>query len=265
MLILDNVNRKIEIVLAGAITTNQLPFTASYVDITPTSFLPATNDGASNSTTAVDMVVAPAASTQRQLKFVNIYNADTVAATVTVRLNDNGTTRILVKTALNPGYTLQFVDSVGWAIIPSGSSGIAGTTTNDNAAAGNVGEYIESIVSFASAVSLVTNTAKTVTSIALSAGDWDIFGIGGFSPAASTSISQLTSGSSDVTNAFNRSDGYYGLNMAAFVPGAVEMLFVIPTRRYSLAVPVTIYLVHRAIFTVSTCSGYGRISARRMR
>lgn len=117
MLILDNTLRKIQIVLSSAITTNQLPFTASYVDITTTSFTPATNDGATNSTTAVDMVVAPAASTQRQLKFVNIYNADTVAATGTVQLNDNGTTRILIKIALNPGDTLQFIDSEGWSVI----------------------------------------------------------------------------------------------------------------------------------------------------
>lgn len=117
MLFLDTNTRSLEIVLAGAITTNQLPFTASYVDITPTGFTPATNDGASNSTTAVTIVAAPASSTQRQLKFVNIYNADTVAASVTVRLNDNATTRILLKTALNPGDTLQFMDTEGWSVI----------------------------------------------------------------------------------------------------------------------------------------------------
>ena len=118
MLILDTINRKIEIVLAGAITTNQLPFTASYVDITPTTFTGDTNDGTSNSTTPVTMVAAPASSTQRQLKFVNIYNADTVAANVTVRLNDNGTTYVLVKETLQPGYTLQFIDSAGWSVLP---------------------------------------------------------------------------------------------------------------------------------------------------
>jgi hypothetical protein len=117
MLILDSTLRKLEIVLAGAITTNQLPFVASYVDITPTTFTPATNDSATNSTTAVDMVVAPPASTQRQLKFVNVYNADTVAANVTIRFNDNGTTRILVKTSLNSGDTLQFMDTEGWSVI----------------------------------------------------------------------------------------------------------------------------------------------------
>jgi hypothetical protein len=265
MLILDNVNRKIEIVLAGAITTNQLPFTASYVDITPTSFTPATNDGATNSTTVVIMAAAPASSTQRQLKFVNIYNADTVAATVTVQLNDNGTIRILVKTALSPGQTLQFMDSAGWLVIPSGSSAIVGTTTNDNAAAGIVGEYVESIIAFGSAVSLATTVAKTVTSLSLSAGDWTLFGLVGFAAAATTSMTVLLGGLSSVTNSLNESDAYFDFAMPAYVRGADEMVYAIPTRRYSLSAPGNIYLVARATFTVAALGGFGRISARRTR
>ena len=54
------------------------------------------------------------------------------------------------------------------------AAGVKGTTTNDSAAAGTVGEEIVSTVIVGSAVSLTTATAATVTSIALTAGDWDV-------------------------------------------------------------------------------------------
>jgi hypothetical protein len=119
MIILDATNKSIEIKLAAAITTNQLPWTSSYVDITTSAFTPAGTSGASNSTTAVTVAAAPAASTQRQLKLFNIFNNDTVAATVTVQLNDNSTIRILAKILLAVGDTLQYVDGIGWAVINS--------------------------------------------------------------------------------------------------------------------------------------------------
>lgn len=129
----------------------------------------------------------------------------------------------------------------------------------------SIGEYVESIVAYGSAVALVSNTAKTITSITLSPGDWDVFGMGGYAPAATTSITQLTSGFSQITNSFNEADGYCESAMAAVVPGTTEMIITIPVRRYSLSTSTTIYLVNRAVFTVAGCSGYGRISARRMR
>lgn len=111
MILLDATTKSLEILLAGAITTTQLPYTAHYVDITTATAVVssmAEGDGTSNSTTAVTIVAAPGASTTRQVKYLSVYNADTVAATVTVRLNNNGTTRILVKTTLQVGETLEY-------------------------------------------------------------------------------------------------------------------------------------------------------------
>ncbi len=54
-------------------------------------------------------------------------------------------------------------------------SATLGTTTNDNAANGDVGEYVEaSVTSGSGGISLTTGNAKTVTSISLTAGDWDV-------------------------------------------------------------------------------------------
>ena len=51
---------------------------------------------------------------------------------------------------------------------------VIGTGTNDNAAAGIVGEFITATVAVGGAVALVTATANTVTSITLTPGDWDM-------------------------------------------------------------------------------------------
>ncbi len=111
MIVLDSTLKSLEIVLAGAITTTALPYTVSYVDL-DASFVISTaseGDGTSNNTTAVTVVAAPAANHTRQVKFLSVYNQDTVAATVTVQINNNGTVRILCKVTLQIGDTLQYV------------------------------------------------------------------------------------------------------------------------------------------------------------
>jgi hypothetical protein len=117
MIILDATNKSIEAVLAAAITTTQLPITSSYTDITSSAFTPGESDTATNSTTGVTAVAAPAASTQRQIKSISVYNADTVAATVTIRYNNNSTLRTIVKVTLSVGDTLSFLDGIGWSVI----------------------------------------------------------------------------------------------------------------------------------------------------
>lgn len=117
MIVLDTITKKLEVVLAGAVTTTQLPITASYVDVGTDVFLPGASDTVSNSTTAVSAVLAPATSIIRQVKLLTIYNADTATATVTVRLNNNSTTRIMVKIDLDPQFSLIYTDGEGFRVI----------------------------------------------------------------------------------------------------------------------------------------------------
>lgn len=111
MLILDATTKSLEVVLGGAITTNQLPFTAHYVDsLNADESVSAIseNDGATNSTTPVTMVAAPSSGHTRHIKQLSVYNSDTAAATVTVQINNNSTTRIVWKGTLAVGDTLVF-------------------------------------------------------------------------------------------------------------------------------------------------------------
>jgi hypothetical protein len=147
----------------------------------------------------------------------------------------------------------------------SGSQ-LVGTTTNDNANAGNVGEFISSNVAIGSAVSLTTATPANVTSISLTAGDWDVRGNIGFSEAGTTtSTSQIAAiGQTSATLPTAPNGGCYNSNSGSGVTGAG---FVMSTGscRVTLASTTTLYLVAQANFAISTNAAYGFIGARRVR
>lgn len=147
------------------------------------------------------------------------------------------------------------------------TGGIVGTATNDDASAGYVGQITESTVQIGSAVSLVTTVAKTVTSISLTAGDYDAWGVVGFNAAATTSITDLTSCISLTTNTLTPPPIKGGIMRvkAPFTVGTISQFFPTGTVRISLAATTTVYLVAQGEFTVDTLSAYGYIGARRVR
>jgi hypothetical protein len=139
-------------------------------------------------------------------------------------------------------------------------AGIIGTTTNNNANAGSVGEFITSNVPFASAIPLTTTVNANVTSISLTAGDWDVFG----------SIFLSTTGSivscavwSNIVSA-TLPDGSMVTGIT-FAPGLANGGFSILTNRLSLAVTTTVFLSVQTTFTTGTANASGTISARRVR
>jgi len=140
-----------------------------------------------------------------------------------------------------------------------------GTATNDNASAGQIGEYISSTVA-APGSALTTTTTLNVTSISLTAGDWDVSGTVGFRFGATTSYTNLVGGSSLTTATIGAQGSFFDYETAANVPTATsDATFVIPTFRVSIAITTTIFLIAQATFTVSTISAFGLISARRVR
>jgi hypothetical protein len=152
------------------------------------------------------------------------------------------------------------------ALSTTGGVDIKGTNTNDSAAAGDVGEYVESIVTVGSAISLTSTVAANVTSISLTAGDWDVTGVTAFNPAGTTSIT-ISRGSISTTSAtIDTSPGRLaGHASEAQVPAGNASFYPLPVARLSLSTATTVYLVATSTFTVSTLSAYGIISARRVR
>jgi len=135
LIILAATTSKLQIVLGGSVGT-QLPVVACYGDHTSSTYTPGAGTTQSNDTTAVDIVAAPAASTQRQVKFLSVYNPNGSAVTVTVRYNDNATVRTLWTGSLAAGDSLFFLDTIGFYVLDSsgqikgtGSGGGASPTT----------------------------------------------------------------------------------------------------------------------------------------
>ena len=156
--------------------------------------------------------------------------------------------------------------TIGTTALTFKSPNLYGTTTNDNAAAGMVGEYVESVVDEASAISLTSTTTINVTSISLTAGDWDVSCNVQFICTATTNITELRGSVSLVSDTLDLTRGrVFDIKTAPHTVISARHGLAGPTLRFSLASTTTIYLVAQGNFTVSTLSAYGIISARRVR
>jgi hypothetical protein len=146
------------------------------------------------------------------------------------------------------------------------TTGVVGTTTNDSAAAGSVGELIESEVLIGSAVSATSGAILDVTSISLTAGDWDVFSTFATAPAAGTTTSQISAwgNTTSVTAPTAPNKGLYVTYSSAIGAGAAVRL-PCGQRRLSLSGTTTVYLSGVITFAVSTMGAYGYIGARRVR
>lgn len=128
----------------------------------------------------------------------------------------------------------------------------------------NVGEYAESIITQGSGTALTTNTAANITTLSLTAGDWNLWGNVAFLSAATTAINDLNgwiSTTSATIPAGNlRSQRFVAV---AFTPGIANESFCVPFKRLNLATTTTVYLSVQATFATSTLEGSGGLFARR--
>lgn len=161
---------------------------------------------------------------------------------------------------------VERITGAGVAIIGtlSASGGLAGTATNDSAAAGYVGQRIDGVQS--SAQSLSTGVGLDVISISLTAGDWEVSGRVYFLMAPTTTVTAMASWIS------TSSATYPGLvpSLSAFnfpIPAAAGNAIGIPNMptRISLATTTTVYLSCAATFGTSTVDALGNIHAIRVR
>jgi len=128
-MLLDTTTKSLEIYLGAIVTANQPQIVVFLVDHTSTTATPKGFDTETNNTTPITMVGAPDSSVQRQVKTISIYNADTSSVTIYVRLNNNGTYRLIIKTTLAPYETLHYKQETGWFVTDSmGISKTSGST-----------------------------------------------------------------------------------------------------------------------------------------
>jgi len=141
--------------------------------------------------------------------------------------------------------------------------GITGTATNNNAAVGVVGQLISSIVLASSPVALTDNIAANITSIALTAGDWNVWGnvrLNGstFNMDGAGVWASTVSAVQPTTEKVNAFEVDVGNELSVWGSS-------IPYQRVSLASPATLYLSTQCGFSTGTVAASGQIFARRAR
>lgn len=175
-----------------------------------------------------------------------------------------------------------YVDAAPSGVTPTGASysiwaddgiarfdgGILGTSTNDNATDGNIGEEVVAIQSTYTNFT-TTATYQNITSITLTAGDWDLAAFFTYSSNSAT----ITAASNAIfvisTTTASAAGATEGRNIA-YVPQAALLgtsLFseAISSYRVSISGSTTYYLNAQATFTLGNPQFVGGLRARRIR
>lgn len=148
---------------------------------------------------------------------------------------------------------------------------LLGVTTNSSAPAGYIGELITATVASGSPVALSTATGANVTSISLTAGDWDVSGTVNFALTGVTgTLFQAAISLTSATLSTQPGGSGLGTDPLIIVPLITTTLSAtyscsIPPVRISLAATTTVYLVAQETFSVGASAAFGTIRARRER
>jgi hypothetical protein len=164
------------------------------------------------------------------------------------------------------GGTTNYLRADGtWATVAA-SGPITGITDGSNAASGIVGEYVSA--NPGSSVAPVTSGVDiTITSISLTAGDWDVYGTACFSPGTGT-VSFFSVGISLNPTSYDSFTlgGLVQADQPTF-PNAFYLLGISP-RRINITTTTTIYLIGSATYSVLGTANFSVnniIQARRIR
>ena len=141
-----------------------------------------------------------------------------------------------------------------------GTGGVAtkGTSTNDNAAAGYVGEFVDSGISTVTATT--SGVVKNLTSISLTAGDWDVFGQTTFNSQVNSTTSTV---GISITSAVLPATGSNAYSVFSCATQATLSQSVYT--RISIASTTTVYLVGSSAYSGTAPSWSIELVARRIR
>ena len=179
----------------------------------------------------------------------------------------SGTTT-LTPAAVSGTTTLTLPATTGTVLTNASQLVGTGTTTNDSAAAGYVGEYVASTIAYGSAVACgVAGVNTSITSISLTAGDWDVSGVFTFEgTGASSTLNWAAAGGASSLSIGGASQGVAIIApMNTSIWTQISNGFAIPTLRWSVSTTTTVYLVARVSATGGGSIGWGQIRARRIR
>lgn len=204
----------------------------------------------------------------------------------------NGSASSVTITGIGAGGKLILTPSSGsnWILQIQGTGQTLGTTTNDNACTGCVGEFFtgrtdllanQTATTVTNAVVTsapvpVTTVVYNVTQVLLTPGDWECRGqaqlgtVGVGTSTAATVFAAWTSTANQTnaapisyTNAFPTNPSFVSLQAASVSSPAWSL--GIPPVRYSVAAATSVFLNAVATFSAGTPTGMGALQCRRVR
>ena len=117
LMLIDQTTQTLEIKLAGAVNSNEVPIVLAYIDGEASNFFPTLQHSISTGTTEVTILAAPEPRGKRMVKFMYIRNTDTATVTLILQLADGATDREIVKISLLQDETLVYTDTTGFKVI----------------------------------------------------------------------------------------------------------------------------------------------------
>jgi hypothetical protein len=136
-----------------------------------------------------------------------------------------------------------------------------GVTDGSVPAAGLVGEVLTA--ASAGGTSVPNQTPVNIVTLLLSPGDWDVWGTMMVMPTVGTT--QIYGSVSTVSATLNGNDQRYGHQLAGGATFGSLSSIPVPAITVNVSVPTNVYLVAQAAFASGTCTGGGKLIARRRR
>lgn len=195
------------------------------------------------------------------------------SAWITLAGNNSGTQFLQENASGAPSWataagtgTVTSVTCFGVAITSTGTctttGQIPGIATNTAASAGNVGEYITSTLLGGAAVGLTSTVAANITSVSLTAGDWQCTGTAWVNSAGTINIVEAWTSSTSAAAPTRPNNG--GDTSTGIIASTNQVGLAAGSQQFLLSGTTTVYLSTVASFS-STANAYGFIGCRRMR
>lgn len=144
---------------------------------------------------------------------------------------------------------------------------IVGVTNASSATAGDVGEYQSVTVLSGAAVALTSTVVANITSLSLTAGDWDVMGNCVWQGTGSTSWTQIDAQINTSSAAFATfpCSGAAMRHTTAALVASTPFVHTLGNLRFNVSGTTSVFLNASATFSASTASAYGFLGARRRR
>jgi hypothetical protein len=151
-MILASTSALISVTTGSAVST--ISIQASWVDLNGSTITPGDLNTQMATATTTTVIASPAASTQRRVKFLSIYNSSASSCKITVNHNDGTTLIPVFEITLQSGYTIQYNNEGNGFVVYDASGNIQQAVTT-------TGRFLKRTYILSGTTSFTTQAATT--------------------------------------------------------------------------------------------------------